>query len=131
MQYIDPPTVPTPPMPHQYPHGIRVGDLLFISGQVAIDDHARVVGLGDPVRQAEVAWGYIREIVEAAGGAVTDVVKISVFLEDIRHAEAELFVRTTLFESGRFPTCTMVQVANLGLEGLLMEIEAVAFMGDS
>lgn len=131
MQYYDPSTVPSPPMPHQYPHAIEAGGFLFISGQVAIDEQAKVIGLGDPVRQAEVAWGYIRDIVEEAGGSVADVIKITIFLEDIRHAEAELSVRTALFESGRFPTCTMVQVSNLGLEGLLMEIEAVAYVGGS
>jgi len=44
------------------------------------------------------------------------------------HAAAEISVRERLFERGRFPICTLVQVANLGLPELLMEIDAVAVL---
>ena len=60
---------------------------------------------------------------------MADVVKITVFLKDIRHAPAEIGVREKLFEPGRYPICTMVQVANLGLDDLLMEIDATAHLG--
>jgi enamine deaminase RidA (YjgF/YER057c/UK114 family) len=59
---------------------------------------------------------------------VRDVVKITVFLADIRHAQAEIAARSEHFEAGRFPICTMVQVANLGLPDLLMEVDAIAVL---
>jgi len=55
-------------------------------------------------------------------------VKITVFLSDIRHAAAEMEVRARYFAEGRWPICTQVQVANLGLPELLMEVDAIAIV---
>jgi 2-iminobutanoate/2-iminopropanoate deaminase len=93
------------------------------------DEENRVVGVGDARAQAERVWHNIRLACEAAGGSLADVVKITIFLKDIRHAPAEIGVREQLFEPGRYPICTLVQVANLGLDDLLMEVDAVAYLG--
>jgi enamine deaminase RidA (YjgF/YER057c/UK114 family) len=125
--YLEPNGLAAPPEP--YSHAIRCGDTLYIAGQVAFDEQNRVVGVGDPRRQAEQVWQNIRLAVEAAGGSLGDVVKITIFLKDVRHAPAEISVREQLFEPGRLPVCTLVQVANLGLPDLLMEVDAVAVLG--
>ena len=125
--YLEPDGLAAPPEP--YSHAIRCGDTLYIAGQVAFDEQNQVVGIGDPRRQAEQVWRNIRLAVEAAGGTLADVVKITIFLKDVRHAPAEIGVRERLFEPGRFPVCTLVQVANLGLADLLMEVDAVAVLG--
>jgi enamine deaminase RidA (YjgF/YER057c/UK114 family) len=106
----------------------RIGNLLFIAGQVAFDAQGQMVGRGDARRQAEQTWSNIRRIVEAAGGTMDCVVRILVLLVDIRDAPAEQEVRRQFFPSGRYPSCTLMQAANLGLEGLLMEIEATAVL---
>jgi enamine deaminase RidA (YjgF/YER057c/UK114 family) len=124
--YLEPRGLAPPPEP--YSHAIRCGDTLYIAGQVAFDEQSEVVGIGDPRRQAEQVWHNIRLAVEDAGGTLADVVKITIFLKDIRHAPAEISVREKLFEPGRFPICTLVQVANLGLPDLLMEVDAVAVL---
>ena len=125
--YLEPDGIAPPPEP--YSHAIRCGDTLYIAGQVAFDEQNRIVGVGDPRRQAEQVWRNIGLTVGAAGGTLADVVKITIFLKDIRHAPAEISVRERLFEPGRFPVCTLVQVANLGLAELLMEVDAVAVLG--
>ena len=122
--YLEPDGLAAPPEP--YAHAIRCGDTLYIAGQVAFDEHNEIVAIGDAHRQAEQVWRNIGLAVEAAGGTLADVVKITIFLKDIRHAPAEIAVRERLFEPGRFPVCTLVQVANLGLPDLLMEVDAVA-----
>ena len=114
--------------PEPYSHAIRCGDTLYIAGQVAFDETNNVVGISDARLQAEQVWRNIGLAVEAAGGTVADVVKITVFLKDIRHAAAEIAVRERLFKPGRFPVCTQVQVANLGLPDLLMEVDAIAVL---
>jgi len=124
--YLEPDGLAAPPEP--YSHAIRCGDTLYLAGQVAFDEQNQVVGAGDPERQAEQVWRNIGLAVEAAGGALADVVKITIFLKDVRHAPAEISVRERLFEPGRFPVCTLVQVANLGLPELLMEVDAVAVL---
>ena len=127
--YLEPAGIAPPPEP--YSHAIRCGDTLYIAGQVAFDEQNRTVGVGDPRRQAEQVWHNIRLAVEAAGGTLADVVKITVFLKDVRHAPAEISVREPLFQPGRYPICTLVQVANLGLPELLMEVDIVAIKDSS
>jgi len=124
--YLEPDGLAAPPEP--YSHAIRCGDTLYIAGQVAFDEQNAIVGIGDARRQAEQVWENIRRAVEAAGGKLATVVKITIFLKDIRDVPAEISVRERLFEPGRFPVCTLVQVANLGLPDLLMEIDAVAVL---
>ncbi|MCW2978089.1 MAG: translation initiation inhibitor [Actinomycetia bacterium] len=125
--YLEPDGLAAPPEP--YAHAIRCGDTLYIAGQVAFDEHNQIVGVGDAGLQAAQVWRNIGLAVQAAGGTLADVVKITIFLKDIRDAPSEIAVRERLFEPGRFPICTMVQVANLGLPDLLMEIDAVAALG--
>lgn len=124
--FLQPPGIAAAPEP--YSHAIRCGNTLYIAGQVAFDESNEVVGVGDARKQAERVWHNIRLAVEAAGGKVTDVVKITVFLKDIRHAQDEIAVRKGLFKEGRYPICTQVQVANLGLPDLLMEVDAIAVL---
>jgi len=124
--YLDPDGLAPPPEP--YAHAIRCGDTLYIAGQVAFDEQNQIVGVGDPRLQAEQVWRNIELAVEAAGGTIANVVKITIFLKDIRHAAAEISIRERLFKPGRFPVCTQVQVANLGLPELLMEVDAVAVL---
>ncbi len=124
--YLEPKGLAAPPEP--YSHAIRCGGTLYIAGQVAFDELNQIVGIGDPRSQAEQVWRNIGLAVNAGGGTLADIVKITVFLKDVRHAAAEISVRERLFERGRFPICTLVQVANLGLPELLMEIDAVAVL---
>jgi enamine deaminase RidA (YjgF/YER057c/UK114 family) len=124
--YLTPDGLAAPPEP--YSHAIRCGDTVYIAGQVAFDENNGIVGIGDARLQAEQVWKNIRLAVEGAGGELADVIKITIFLKDIRCVGDEIAVRETLFEAGRFPICTMVQVANLGLPDLLMEVDAVAVL---
>src|SRR2546423_13373825 len=99
--YLEPPGWPPPPEP--YSHAIRCGDTLYIAGQVAFDERNQVVGVGDPRRQAEQVWRNIGLAVEAAGGTLADVVKITIFLKDVLHAAAEISVREARFGPVRYP----------------------------
>ena len=124
--YLEPDGIAAPPEP--YSHAVRCGDTVYLAGQVAFDEHNNVVGAGDARKQAERVWHNIRLAVEAAGGELADVIKITIFLKDIRHASDEIAVRQQLFRPGRFPICTQVQVANLGLPDLMMEVDAIAVL---
>jgi len=126
IEYLEPFGVAPPPEP--YAHVIRAGAMVFVAGQVAFDADGRLVGLGDPGRQAEQCWKNIEACLHAAGTDVAHVVKVVCFLGDIRHVPHEIEVRRRLFPQGRFPVYTMVQVANLGREDLLFEIDVTAVM---
>lgn len=114
-----------------YSHGVKVGNLLFIAGQVALDSELRLIGAGDVEAQARQIWTNIRLVAEAAGGKVTDVVRVTTFVLDINSFDAIHKVRQEFFPDGRYPTATGVQVVKLGLPGLLLETEAFAVIGAS
>lgn len=114
-----------------YSHGVKVGNLLFIAGQVALDSELRLIGAGDVEVQARQVWTNIKMIVEGAGGKVSDVVRVTTFVLDIASFEAIHKVRKEFFPDGRYPTATGVQVVKLGLPGLLLETEAFAVIGSS
>ncbi|TMB94580.1 MAG: RidA family protein [Chloroflexi bacterium] len=107
------------PLPWPYSHGIKVGNLLFIAGQVALDEELRLIGPGDAEAQARQTWKNIQTVVEAT------------YLADLADVEAIHKVRREFFPSGDFPTATVVQAAKLGLPGLLLETEAFAIIGCS
>src|SRR2546425_2830489 len=122
--YLEPDGIAAPPEP--YSHAVRCGDTVYIAGQVAFDEENNIVGVGDARKQAERVWHNIRLAVEAAGGEVSHVIKITIFLKDIRHAPDEIAGRQHLFKPGGFSIFNQGQVADLGLPGLFMEGVAVA-----
>lgn len=125
-EYIEPAGLGPPTDP--FTHVIRAGETVYVAGQIALDESNEFVGIGDPGAQAEQCWTNIALALGSVGCAVTDIVKMTIFLKDIRHAPAETAVRRRLFPSDRLPVCTQVQVANLGMPELLMEIDVVAVM---
>jgi enamine deaminase RidA (YjgF/YER057c/UK114 family) len=123
-QYIEPAGLGAPTDP--FTHVIQCGETVYVAGQISLDEQNEIVGVGDPAAQAEQCWHNIGCAVRSAGCEVTDIVKMTIFLKDIRHASAETAVRTRLFPPDRLPVCTQVQVANLGFPELLMEIDVIA-----
>ena len=119
------------PLPWPYSHGVKIGNALLVAGQVALDEELRIVGPGDAEAQARQTWKNIQAVVEAAGGKVTDVVRVTTFVADLADVEAIHKVRREFFPDGDYPTATVVQAAKLGLPGLLLETEAFAVIGCS
>ena len=85
---------------------------------------------GDEYAQAKEIFGKIRHLVEAAGGNMADVVKVTIFVTDITQREKVWQARREFF-TGNFPTSTLVQVAALADPSLKVEINAVAHIGAS
>ena len=83
---------------------------------------------GDEYAQAKEIFGKIRHLVEAAGGNMADVVKVTIFVTDISQREKVWQARREFF-TGNFPASTLVQVAALATRSLKVEINAVAHIG--
>ena len=130
-QVITPPEGTIHRLPWPYSHGIAVGNLLFIAGQVALDEDLRLVGPGDIEVQARQAWENIRTVVVAAGGKITDVVKVTTYLADLADIDGLHKVRREIFPDGDYPVATVTEAKRLGLPGLLVEIEATAVIGST
>ncbi len=104
--------------------GVRVGELLFISGNVANDANGNLVGPGDCEAQSRQVMSNIRAIVEAAGASMSDVVKITCFLTDVNDYAAYGRVRSETFSNSP-PASSTVIVAALVRPEFLVEVEAV------
>jgi enamine deaminase RidA (YjgF/YER057c/UK114 family) len=96
----------------------------YIAGMTARGAEAT----GDEYVQTRAIFGKIRHLVEAAGGAMADVVKVTIFVTDIAQREKVWRARREFF-AGNFPASTLVQVAALADPSLKVEIEAVAHIG--
>ena len=117
------------PPPEPYSHAIVAGNTLYLAGQVAFDRNGDIVG--DTVEeQARQVWRNIRDILEAAGSSIADVVKVTYIMQDIREISEEFPVREEVFEGRPFPAVTAMQAAALGLPGLKMEVDVIAVTGD-
>lgn len=107
---------------------VRIGDLVMISGMTARGQDGESV-LGDAeYDQAKVVFTKIRDLVEAAGGVMDDVVKMTIYVTDIAN-NTEVWRARKEFFTGDFPACTLVEVSALAKPEILLEIEAIAVVG--
>ncbi|MDA0263573.1 MAG: RidA family protein [Chloroflexi bacterium] len=109
--------------------GVVVGDLLFVSGHVAIDGSGKVVGVGDAEAQTRQVMDNIKGVVSAAGGKMEDVAKITCFLTDIANYGAYSKVRAETWPKDP-PASSTVVVAGLVRPELLVEVEAIVRLPD-
>ena len=109
----------------RYTLGWRVGQTIYVAGQLPYDKDGNLMGLGDIKAQTRRVFENVRAVVEAGGGTMDDVVKLTVFVTDVRFREPYGEVRTEFFGPNP-PASTLVQIANLAQPGALIEIEAIA-----
>jgi reactive intermediate/imine deaminase len=118
-------TDPDPYEPFRLALGYRVGDLLLVSGQAAIDEHGHVVGEGDFDAQAEQTFRNLQRVLEAGGSSLRNVVKVTIFLTDMANFPKVVELRGRWF-TPPYPADTIVEVTSLALPELQIEIEAIA-----
>ena len=105
-------------------HSVRWGNMLFIAGSTARGTPAEK---GDIAAQTEVILQKFQTILEANGGSMSSIVKVTSFVTDLREAAASGEVRREYIKAG-FPASTQVQVAALGTPDIKIEIEAIAVL---
>ena len=116
---------PDPYEPYRLSQGFRVGDLLLISGQAAIDESGGLVGVGDFDAQAEQVFRNLQRVLEAGGSSLDRVVKVTIFLTDMANFPKIVELRGKWF-TPPYPADTIVEVTALALPELELEIEAIA-----
>ncbi len=105
--------------------GFRVGDLVFVSGQAAVDDQGQVVGKGDFGRQAHHAVANLERVLDAAGSSLGQVIKVTIFVTDMSHFPEVIELRKEVF-TPPYPADTICEVRALAYPELMFEIEAIA-----
>jgi enamine deaminase RidA (YjgF/YER057c/UK114 family) len=119
--------------PSGYTHGVLTegGRAVWLAGQTGMDAEGRIEAPGDLVAQFTRALGNLRAVVEAAGGAMTDIVKLTLFVTDKAAYRANLKPLGAAYREafGRYyPAMTLVEVKSLFDDQALIEIEGVAVL---
>lgn len=121
---------PDPYEPFRLAQGYRVGDLLFISGQAAIDGNGQLVGIGDFDVQAERVFTNLERVLRAGGSSLANVVKVTIFLRDMSNFPKIVELRGRYF-TPPYPADTIVEVTSLYAPEALIEIEAIAVLDEA
>jgi 2-iminobutanoate/2-iminopropanoate deaminase len=116
--------------PATYSQGIRVSQahtILFLSGQVAYTDDGAVACRGDFKGQARGAFEAIKALVESQGGSMSNIVKITTFVTDMRY-RADLAPLREEYLGKKAPASTLVEISALAHPDWMIEIEAIAVL---
>jgi reactive intermediate/imine deaminase len=115
------------PIRGYYSNAVRVtaGPLLFVAGQVGVDRTGAVVGKDSAATQAEQALKNIQDILAASDATMDDVVKVTVYVTDMKYLDEITPVRMKYFPANG-PASVIVEVSRLALPDLKVEIDAVA-----
>ncbi len=116
---------PDPYQPFRLAQGYRAGDLLFISGQTAIDDSGQLTGIGDFDKQADKAFENLEKVLKAGGSSLKNVIKVTILLKDMGNFNKIVALRGKYFKAP-YPADTILEVSSLYSPDALIEIEAVA-----
>ena len=104
------------------------GRLLYIAGQVARDADGEVLGKGDIRVQARQVFQNVRNVLQAAGGDLGDLLKITTYITNLDDFAAVAEIRSSFFP-GTLPASTLIVVSCLAQPELLIEVEGMAAIG--
>jgi enamine deaminase RidA (YjgF/YER057c/UK114 family) len=127
-KYLNPDTLLKP---RGYTHVVTItgpAKMIFISGQVAIDKEGKLVGPGDLKTQIRQASANLKAALEAAGATAADIVKTNTYIVNYKQSDYSAMreARGELFPDGEPPASTLVGVTSLAVDGLMVEMEAIA-----
>ena len=106
-----------------YSQGIKVGNTVWISGQIPLDPSSMTIVDGDIAKEAEQVFRNLTAVAEASGGTLNNAVKINISLTDLGDFDAVNTVMANHFEEP-YPARACVQVAALP-KGAHIEVEAI------
>lgn len=107
-----------------YSQAVRAGNFLFLSGQIALDPKSGIIVGADIETQTKQAISNIKSVLSATGLSLSDIVKTTVFLKDIRHFPRMNRIYEEYFNVDA-PARSCFEVSNLPMSALI-EIESIA-----
>jgi enamine deaminase RidA (YjgF/YER057c/UK114 family) len=109
---------------------VRAGNLVFISGTTATDDKGRIVGVGDIAEQTRHIFSKFATVLESVGGSLANIVETTEYVLSLDGYEKTADVRRELFRGPPWPAATGVVVSDLVRKDALIEIKAIAVLGE-
>ena len=127
---LNPPSLPSP---SGYSHGVLAGPgrVLALAGQTGMDASGAITAPGDLVGQFRQALANLQAVVAAAGGQMSDIVKLNLYVTDKADYRANLRPLGEAYRAvfGRYyPAMTLVEVKSLFDDQALIEIEGLAVL---
>jgi 2-iminobutanoate/2-iminopropanoate deaminase len=108
-----------------FTHGVRDGDYVFVSGQIAADKRGTKVALGDIETETRAAMDLLGGVLAEFGLTCADLVKVGIFMTNLDEFDAMDAVYATYFPAGKVPARTCVEVRRI-LAGCRIEIDGIA-----
>lgn len=121
---IFPSNAPTPIGP--YTPAVAFGNFVFISGQGPMDPATQTLLGGDITAQARQVFANLEALLKASGSSRSQVLKVSVFLQNLDDFQAMNAVYAEFFQGCTYPARTTIQAARLPLD-ILVEIDMIAY----
>ena len=112
--------------PFKIAQAYRVGDLIYVSGQAAIDKAGNIVGVGDFDSQAACTFENLDWVLRAGGSDLSKVVKVNIYLKDMAANFGKIVELREKYFTAPYPADTIVEITSLALPELEIEIEAIA-----
>ena len=127
LKFVNPSSVATPKGYSQTAQ-IDLGNatMLLIAGQVPLDKQGNLIGKDDFEKQTTQVFSNIKNIIEAAGGNMNHLAKITIFIKDVGKIQVVREVRDKFINTQTPPASTLVEVSNLYRSDVMIEIEATA-----
>ena len=125
------PIVPQPSWPKSFTFspGVRVGNMIFLSGTTATDDKGRMVGKGDIVAQTRQIFQKFAAVLETAGGSLANIVETTDYVLSLEEYHKTVEVRREMLNGPPWPAATGVVVSGLVRSDALIEIKGIAVLG--
>jgi 2-iminobutanoate/2-iminopropanoate deaminase len=110
--------------------GVRVGNSLYLSGQVSLDEQGQVVGAGDMAAQVRQAYVNIADVLTRFDATMENIVDETWFVTDVATVMNDMGgifgIRTQAYGGEPQVTQTLVQVSALAMPELLVEVKCIA-----
>lgn len=110
-----------------YSRAVRIGNIIEVTGTVAVDDDGEVVGRDDPYEQSRFVIRKIEKVLQRAGASLKDVIRTRMFVTDISKWEEHGKAHGEFFKEIK-PCTSMIEVSALIDPAFLVEIEATAII---
>ena len=127
-EFLNPEGMATPPS-NLYNHVVKVGNTVYIAGQLSRDENGNALHVGDAEAQTVQVWKNLETAIKSVGGTLADIVKTNTYVVGAENMAKVRAARLNILPPEGRPTSTTVIVAGLADPGLLVEVEAIAVLG--
>jgi len=101
------------------------GKTVWLAGQTAPTDETGKDITGNFEAQTRTVFALMDRTLKRAGGTLSNLVTMTVFINDPRHGDAFVNIRGEIFKDGRFPASALITVSNFARPGVVIEIQGV------